>query len=64
MFEVAPDWWWLIAAGGYLLFTVVLGMLAPVILSRSSSPQLEDEALLRRLKHWPRTRACESKASM
>ena len=52
VFEVAPDWWWLIAAGGYLLFTVVLGMLAPVILVPLffKLTPLEDEVLLRRLE--------------
>ncbi|HEX5939876.1 MAG TPA: M48 family metallopeptidase [Dehalococcoidia bacterium] len=52
VFDVAPDWWWLIAAGGYLLFTVVLGMLAPVILVPLffKLTPLEDEVLLRRLE--------------
>jgi STE24 endopeptidase len=51
-FEVAPDWWWLIAAAGYLLVTVVLGMLAPVLfvpLFFKLEP-LTDEVLLRRLE--------------
>lgn len=52
VFDLAPDWWWLIAAAGYLVFTVLLGILAPVLLVPLffKLTPLEDEALVRRLE--------------
>ena len=52
LFEITPEWWWLVAAFGYLLFTVVLGTLAPVLLVPLffKPVPLEDEVLLRRLE--------------
>jgi STE24 endopeptidase len=32
LLRVTGEWWWLLAALGYLLFTVVMGVLAPVII--------------------------------
>lgn len=52
VFELAPDWWWLVAAAGYLGFTILLGILAPVLLVPLffKLKPLEDEALIRRLE--------------
>ncbi|MPZ24500.1 MAG: M48 family metalloprotease [Dehalococcoidia bacterium] len=51
-FDWVPGWWWLIAAGGYLVFTVVLGTLAPLLLVPLffKPKPLEDEVLVRRLE--------------
>lgn len=52
VFDLAPGWWWLVAAGGYLGFTVLLGILAPVFLVPLffKLKPLDDEALIRRLE--------------